>query len=263
MRSDLDPVPRGLLLAACAPAGDTGSSSSARGDSYAAAVADPQRSAGRPRPRCRAASRLSCLPSPRSVPARRSATTSWAAATGRGCCRTQSGRKAKSTRSSPTSSSPSARPTATSRTPRSTGRANVVASARPGRRAAVPRKARHDHHRGEHARPLSSGRCPQGTAAKALTALNAALKPGGTLLVVDHSAAAGAGLAAANTVHRMDREAAIAALTAAGFTVEAESALYPPGRRSAHRERLRPGDSRQDRSVRSQAAQAGLMRRIM
>jgi predicted methyltransferase len=49
---------------------------------------------------------------------------------------------------------------------------------------------------------------------------------GGLLIVIDHSAAAGAGIAAANTVHRMDREAAIAALTAAGFRLEAESAMY-------------------------------------
>jgi predicted methyltransferase len=80
---------------------------------------------------------------------------------------------------------------------------------------------------------LYLGAMPQGTAAKALKALFAALKPGGTLLVVDHSAAAGAGIAAANSVHRMDREAAIAALTAAGFTLEAESVLY-----------LRPDDPR-------------------
>ena len=73
---------------------------------------------------------------------------------------------------------------------------------------------------------LYIGAMPQGTGSKALAALYAALKPGGTLLVIDHSAAAGAGLAAANAVHRMDRDAAIAALTAAGFTVEAESALY-------------------------------------
>ena len=61
---------------------------------------------------------------------------------------------------------------------------------------------------------------------RALRSFHQALKPGGTLLVVDHSAAAGAGLAAANSVHRMDRDAAIAALEAAGFTREAESALY-------------------------------------
>jgi predicted methyltransferase len=73
---------------------------------------------------------------------------------------------------------------------------------------------------------LYLGAMPQGTAPKALKALFTALKPGGTLLVVDHSAAAGAGLAAANSVHRMDRDAAIAALKEAGFTLEAESALY-------------------------------------
>jgi predicted methyltransferase len=73
---------------------------------------------------------------------------------------------------------------------------------------------------------LYLGAMPEGTAPQALAALHAALKPGGTLLVVDHSAAPGAGLAAANTVHRMDREAAIAALTAAGFVLEAESDLY-------------------------------------
>jgi len=80
---------------------------------------------------------------------------------------------------------------------------------------------------------LYLGAMPQGTAPKALAALFAALKPGGTLLVVDHSASAGAGIAAANSVHRMDRDAAIAALTAAGFTLEAESVLY-----------LRPEDPR-------------------
>jgi predicted methyltransferase len=67
---------------------------------------------------------------------------------------------------------------------------------------------------------------PQGTGPKALAALYAALKPGGTLLVVDHSAAPGAGVAAANAVHRMDLQVAIGALTAAGFTVEAESEIY-------------------------------------
>src|SRR5205085_4619580 len=64
---------------------------------------------------------------------------------------------------------------------------------------------------------LYIGAMPQGTGPKAIAALFKALKPGGTLLVIDHSAAAGAGLAAANTLHRMDRDAAIAALTAAGF----------------------------------------------
>jgi predicted methyltransferase len=73
---------------------------------------------------------------------------------------------------------------------------------------------------------LYLGAMPEGTADKALAALYAALKPGGTLLVIDHSAVPGAGAAAANSVHRMDLQLAIAALTEAGFTVEAETELY-------------------------------------
>ena len=67
---------------------------------------------------------------------------------------------------------------------------------------------------------------PAGTASRAIAALYAALKPGGTLVVVDHSAAANSGTSAANTLHRIDKQAAIAALTAAGFVLEAESSLY-------------------------------------
>jgi len=73
---------------------------------------------------------------------------------------------------------------------------------------------------------LYIGAMPEGTAQRAVAALYAALKPGGTLLVVDHSAAAGAGVAAANAVHRMDKQVAIDALTAAGFVLEAEDNLY-------------------------------------
>ena len=67
---------------------------------------------------------------------------------------------------------------------------------------------------------------PAGTASKAIAALYAALKPGGTLLVVDHSAAGGSGLSAASTLHRIEKQAAVDALTAAGFVLEAESDLY-------------------------------------
>jgi predicted methyltransferase len=73
---------------------------------------------------------------------------------------------------------------------------------------------------------LYIGAMPQGTGPKALAALFKALKPGGTLLVVDHSALPGAGLAAANSLHRMDLQAAIGALTEAGFAVQAESDIY-------------------------------------
>ena len=83
---------------------------------------------------------------------------------------------------------------------------------------------------------LFIGAMPEGTGNRAVTALYRALEPGGTLLVVDHSAADGSGLAPANTLHRMDRAAAIAALLAAGFVLEAQSDLYarPDDPRSAN-----------------------------
>lgn len=67
---------------------------------------------------------------------------------------------------------------------------------------------------------------PPGTAAKAIGALYAALKPGGTLVVVDHGAAADSGTSAASTLHRIDKQAAVEALSSAGFVLEAESDLY-------------------------------------
>ena len=67
---------------------------------------------------------------------------------------------------------------------------------------------------------------PEGTAQKAIAALYNALKPGGTLVVIDHQAAEGAGAEAANSLHRMDRQLALDALTQAGFELEEESDLY-------------------------------------
>jgi predicted methyltransferase len=73
---------------------------------------------------------------------------------------------------------------------------------------------------------LYIGAMPAGTGQRAIAALYRALKPGGTLLVVDHSASEGSGTTAANSLHRIDKAAAIAALTGAGFVLEAESGLY-------------------------------------
>lgn len=73
---------------------------------------------------------------------------------------------------------------------------------------------------------LYIGAMPAGTAPRAIKALHDALKPGGTLLVIDHSAAAGSGTSAANTLHRIDKQAVISALSAAGFTLDAEAPLY-------------------------------------
>ena len=67
---------------------------------------------------------------------------------------------------------------------------------------------------------------PEGTAERTLDALYAALKPGGSLVVVDHRAAEGAGLEAAGSLHRMDMQLALEALTAAGFQFEAEGDIY-------------------------------------
>lgn len=62
-----------------------------------------------------------------------------------------------------------------------------------------------------------------------LAALNAAvfraLKPGGIYLIVDHAAAAGSGVRDTETLHRIDPESIKAEITAAGFVLEAESAL--------------------------------------
>lgn len=62
---------------------------------------------------------------------------------------------------------------------------------------------------------------------RASAALFAALKPGGTLVVVDHHAAAGSNpRESADTLHRIDKAVVVAALTKAGFKLEAESPLY-------------------------------------
>lgn len=67
---------------------------------------------------------------------------------------------------------------------------------------------------------------PEGTGTRASAALFAALKPGGALIVVDHSALAGSGTSAADTLHRIDRAAVVATLTAAGFVLDGQSDLY-------------------------------------
>lgn len=63
----------------------------------------------------------------------------------------------------------------------------------------------------------------EGTGAAFDRAAFAALKPGGVYLVIDHHAAAGTGLSGAGQQHRIEREAAIEAITAAGFVLEAQS----------------------------------------
>jgi predicted methyltransferase len=56
-------------------------------------------------------------------------------------------------------------------------------------------------------------------------AVYAALKPGGVYVVLDHSAPKGSGLSATETLHRIDRDAVISEVTAAGFKLDGESAI--------------------------------------
>lgn len=67
---------------------------------------------------------------------------------------------------------------------------------------------------------------PAGAAAAVNKALFAALKPGGALLVVDHSAADGSGFRDADTLHRADKAAVRAEIEKAGFRFEREAALF-------------------------------------
>jgi predicted methyltransferase len=53
----------------------------------------------------------------------------------------------------------------------------------------------------------------------------AALKPGGVYFVEDHAAAAGSGITATSKLHRIDPAAVIAEVQAAGFKLDAKSAL--------------------------------------
>jgi predicted methyltransferase len=56
-------------------------------------------------------------------------------------------------------------------------------------------------------------------------AIFAALKPGGTFIVLDHAAAAGSGFKDTNTLHRIDPEAVKTEVESAGFKLVAQSDL--------------------------------------
>lgn len=64
---------------------------------------------------------------------------------------------------------------------------------------------------------------PDDTPQRAAASLFAALKPGGTLVVIDHVAAPGAGTSVANSLHRIESSAVTRDLVAAGFVLEWES----------------------------------------
>jgi predicted methyltransferase len=56
-------------------------------------------------------------------------------------------------------------------------------------------------------------------------AIHDSLKPGGVYLVEDHAAAAGSGKSVTETLHRIEKAAVIADVTAVGFTLESESSV--------------------------------------
>jgi len=99
---------------------------------------------------------------------------------------------------------------------------------------------------------LYSERNPAGTAEKALASLYRALKPGGRLVVIDHSALENSEASVVGTLHRIERTAALEALEAAGFTLADESEIY-----------ARPTDPRNvpvfDPSVRGRTDQFALL----
>lgn len=95
---------------------------------------------------------------------------------------------------------------------------------------------------------LYNQRAPADAGLRAARNLFTALKPGGTMVVVDHSAAPGTGSTLSDTLHRIDRQTVVDAFTAAGFKLEASSDLY-----------ARPADPRAtnvfDPSIRGQTDQ--------
>jgi predicted methyltransferase len=66
---------------------------------------------------------------------------------------------------------------------------------------------------------------PTDTAAKVNAEVFKSLKRGGVYLVVDHEGAAGSGLAAADTVHRLEASVARKEIEAAGFKFDSESTM--------------------------------------
>jgi predicted methyltransferase len=56
-------------------------------------------------------------------------------------------------------------------------------------------------------------------------AVFAALKPGGVYVVLDHAAMAGSGIAATDTLHRIDPARVKSDVLAAGFKLDAESSI--------------------------------------
>jgi predicted methyltransferase len=212
-----------LSLAACAPAGDAGSSAVAAND-YAAALADPQRpQADRDRDAARLPAEI--LAFAQIAPGEKVGDYIMGGGYWTRLLANAVGPQGKVYAFQPDEFIAFRPAYGDEQNAAATGRANVVALRGPVGAPPFPEpldtiitvQNLHD---------LYIGAMPAGTGPKAIAALYKALKPGGTLVVVDHSAADGSGTTPTNALHRIDKQAAIAALTAAGFVLEAESDLY-------------------------------------
>lgn len=102
------------------------------------------------------------------------------------------------------------------------GRANVVADRQALATFAVPAASVDAIITVQNWHDLHLKMVPATFAGEMAKKLFAALKPGGVLVVVDHAGAAGQ----ADSLHRGDAEGTKAEITAAGFTLAAESPLY-------------------------------------
>jgi predicted methyltransferase len=67
---------------------------------------------------------------------------------------------------------------------------------------------------------------PAGTGARAAANLFAALRKGGTLVVVDHAAPDGSGSTLSDSLHRIERKTVVDTFIAAGFKLDGESTLW-------------------------------------
>lgn len=102
------------------------------------------------------------------------------------------------------------------------GRANVVADRQSLASFAVPAASVDAIITVQNWHDMHLKMVPPGFTGAMAKKLYAALKPGGVLLVVDHSGAAGQ----ADTLHRGDKAGTVAEIEAAGFKLATESALY-------------------------------------
>ena len=96
-----------------------------------------------------------------------------------------------------------------------------------------------------------SSACRGSTRTRVVKAIWDAVKPGGTVAVIDHVATAGGDTReVVEKLHRIDPAVVRADFERAGFVLEAQSDMLRSARGRSQQERLRPVDPRQDRPLR-------------